>query len=182
MTPGQRADIIEYGAALAASQGYPASFNADLDLLKSTPRTDDILEVLRRWEDARKSDFITESIKKELENADVEHTLLINENREYEITAWEEIKEAANGDSAVTAFIFARRGKTYAAFWCNTGDAKLLLPLSRDAVYLDELFDEAIEAERRGEELILPIGKRRYLITDVDRDTLKVAFLNAHRL
>ena len=57
----QRADIFEYGTALAAACDCPGAFISGFGeafkVLRSTPRIEDILETFRRWELARESGF-----------------------------------------------------------------------------------------------------------------------------
>ena len=123
---GQRPDIIEYGTALAAAFDCPGAFLSNLKLIENTPRADDLFEVIRRWEVARESGFITEDIKAELKKTEQEHTLLIDENKELELVRCEHLEGAAGGNTALTAFIFERGAKTCAVLWNNEGEGRLL--------------------------------------------------------
>jgi len=177
---GQRADILEYGTALAASCDCPGALQTDLRRFREHPRTDDIFEVLRRWEEAREIGFVTPEIKAELRKTEIEHTLLINEEGGYELAAWEQVKNALGGDERVTVFLLERKGKCCAVCWNNIGDGHLSLPIGEGEVsYVDELGGEEIAVERKGTELIIPIGKKRYLITDLNQDRLAEAFAKA---
>lgn len=176
----QRPDILEYGTALAAAWDCPGSLVANLSVLENHPRTDDILETLRRWEDARAVGFLTPEMKEELKKTDVEHTLLIDEQGNYELAAWYPVKEAADGDEAVSVFLFQRAGKTYAACWHNQGSGKLVLPLKNENVrYVEALGGAELPVEPDGDNLIFEIAGKRYLITDASRQELEDAFRRA---
>ncbi len=170
--PDLRPDMYEYATALAASWDCPGSLAADTEAFDKYPRFDDILEVLRRWELARETGFITDEIKKELHKTDIEHTLLINEQGDLELVACEEIKNAANGDERVTAFVFERAGKTYVSCWNNYGSVKISLPISGNVSYVRDLGGEETPTERDGDKLILPLDSKKYLITELAKDEL----------
>lgn len=173
---GQRADILEYGTSLAAAWDCPGAFIATLESLRTEPRIPDVLEVLRRWEDARATGFITDEVKKQLRDTNTEHTLLINEKGEYELTPYYQVKEVAGGDPSVTAFVFSRAGKSYAVIWHNRGDGKLWLSLGGAAfTYTDGIGGNAIEVERDGDAIVLPIAGKRYLATELSMDALRDA-------
>ena len=174
-----RPDMFEYATALAAAWDCPGALAAECKEFDEYPRFGDNLEVFRRWEMARETGFITEEIKKELRKTDIEHTLLINEKGELELAVCEEIKNAANGDERVTAFTFERSGKAYVSCWNNFGSLKLSLPISGKVSYVTELGGEETPTERDGDSLVIPLDKKRYLITDLTKDELVKAFESA---
>lgn len=177
--PGQRPDIMEYGTALAAAWDCPGALLGQLSMMEALPRMDDILETIRRWEDARVCGFVTDEVKAELRKTEIEHTLLIDEHGAFELAVWEEIKDAAGGDAAVTAFLFERNGKTCVACWNNAGSGRLSLPLDGDVSYVDDLGGEEVAVEKQGFELIVPIDRKRYLICDSSKEKLTEAFQKA---
>lgn len=177
----QRADIFEYGTALAAACDCPGAFLSGFGeafkVLRNTPRIDDMLETFRRWELARESGFITEEVKCEIKKTETEHTLLINEAGALELVSWEHIKEACGGDSAVTVFTFERNGKSCAVCWHNLGEGVLNIPdVIGDISYASNLGGEEIAVERDDGGMHLPIAEKRYLITDMPISDLKEAF------
>lgn len=176
--PGQRADIFEYGTALGAAWDCPGSFASELETLRSDPRTDDILETFRRWEDARESGFVTDEVKRELRHTEREHTLLINESGEYELAVWEQIDGVAGGDVDLTAFLI-ERDTPCVAIWNNKGDSALAVKLPKKVSYVRELGGDEIVCERDGDLLILPVGEKRYLAADMDTDALIAALRDA---
>lgn len=177
---GQRPDIFEYGTALGAAWDCPGAFFGTLSALRNQPRADDVLETFRRWEDAREIGFITDEIKAELRRAEIEHTLLINEKGEYELAAWEQIKEAFDGDDTVTVFVLERMGKTCAVIWNNKGGGRVSLPLGAEKVsYVEKLGGEETPVELKDGHLIIPADRKRYLITDKTKEELKEAFAKA---
>lgn len=73
-------DMYEYGTSRAAAWDCPITLTVELNLLRKSPRYEDVFEVLRRWEEARATNWLTESQKKQLKNLEQEHILLINEH------------------------------------------------------------------------------------------------------
>ena len=181
LSAGQRPDIMEYGTAIAASCDCPGSFSASLEILKNHPRTDDILEVLRRWEIARAAGFVTEEIKAELKKTEIEHTLLVNESGELELVHYEQVKNGLDDDKTVTVFVFEHGGKSCAVCWHNKGQGMLKIPnITEKVSYVDRLGGTEIPLELDGDHLILPVGGKRYLITDLSIDELKTTFENSY--
>ena len=176
-----RPDIMEYGTALAASCDCPGSFSASLELLKNHPRTDDILEVLRRWELARATGFVTEKIKAELKKTGIEHTLLVNESGELELVSYEQVKNGLDNDKTVTVFVFEHGGKSCAVCWHNKGQGILKISnITEKVSYVDQLGGTEIPLELDGNHLMLPVGGKHYLITDLSIDELKTTFENSY--
>jgi len=139
-----------------------------------------MLETLRRWEDARDSGFITPEIKAELRKTDIEHTLLIDENGDFELAEWYHLDGVLGGDDRATVFLLERRGKLCAAIWSNTGNDKISLTMGKENFsYVEAFGGEEIPTEKKGEELIIPISKRRYLITEFSREELTKIFEKA---
>ena len=168
-----RPDIIEYGTALAAASDSPGAFRCDMHVLRTHPRLDDILEVTRRWELARECGFITEDIKKELQKTEIEHTLLLNENGELELAAYEEAVGAAGGSREISAFVFERGEMSYASILHKSGEGTLSLPKCLEgAFYTDELYLQKRLVTSKNGELTVPVGKRRYLITKLSKAEL----------
>jgi hypothetical protein len=175
-TIGTQPDMLEYVASRAAGWDAPVSLNGELAALRVHPRTSDNLEVLRRWEQARLSGWLTASHREALRDPDVEHTLLVNEAGEYELAAWSQIERAAGGDVRLRAFVFERRGKVYVAYWhtSGAGSIEIDLPLERWRLH-EELGREAKTAAG-----VLPVGKRRYLeVTGIDGVQVVEAFKRA---
>ncbi|MFA7636989.1 MAG: hypothetical protein WCX81_04425 [Monoglobales bacterium] len=175
-----QADIYEYGTSRAAAWNCPVTVMADVNKITIHPRYDDIFEVLHRWEDVRKLNWLTDEQKEILKKPDIEHTLLINEKGEYELAEYKQMKKAAGGNQNIRAFLFERLGKTYVVLWHLTGEATLRLPICKDKIlYEDELGGEKLSIKKDGKKSILSIGKKRYLSTELSKDEVKKAFENA---
>ena len=166
---GIQPDHWEYGTSLAAAFDCPGTFSARLPNMAAHPRTDDLLEVLRRWEDVRLSGWLTEEQKREIiENQLQEHILLINEQKEYELVPYAQIPTA---DEHLRAFGFERNGKSYVVYWHTAGEGKLTLPFP---VALQEELYAPME-----ETATLPISHRRYVSSDLPLAQLEKAFAQA---
>ncbi len=173
-------DIYEFGTSRAAAWDCPVTMLSEIERFKTVARTDDTLEVLRRWEDVRAKNWLTDKQKEELKNPGQEHILIINENQEYELLPYNQIANAANGNESVSAFIFERNGKACVVCWHKTGSGKLSLPISAsDVTYLDEIGGNKISFDDNGSSVTIPIEGRRYLVSNLGKEQLKEAFEKA---
>ena len=176
-------DHYEFGTSLAAAWDCPVTIMENVEVFRSNPRTDDTLEVMRRWENARENGFLTAERKEQLKNTSQEHTLLINEAGEYELVPYNRIKKAAGGDSRVTAYVFERNHKSYVVCWHREGEGQLALPLCPEEItYEVEIGGEQLPVTVQGGEVILPIAGKRYLSSDLPMAKLAEAFENGKLL
>jgi len=166
-------DHWEYGSSLAAAWDCPATFNAYVPDMEENARTDDLLEVLRRWEDVRVHGLLTEAQRRDIqEKPEQERILLINEAGEYELLPYWQLE---TGDEKLRAFRFCRQGKQWVVYWhtCGEGTLKLELP---EIEVREELALAPISLFRENE---LPLGRRRYLCTGASQGEVEAAFRSA---
>ncbi len=176
-------DMFEFGTSRAAAWDCPVTMMENVDAFKSHPRTDDILEVMRRWEDVRAKKWLTEEQKLMLRNLDQEHILLINENKDYELVPYDQITGAAGGNKDVLAFLFERKGECTVVFWHATGSGSLELPLDGKAVSLQkELGGKSVPFSSGSGTVTVPIGGRCYLRSSLPKEKLIEAFEKAKLL
>ncbi|MDD4869210.1 MAG: hypothetical protein PHR77_01520, partial [Kiritimatiellae bacterium] len=181
-TIGTQPDQLEFVTSRAAAWDCPVSIHANPAILVKHPRTADNFEVFRRWEEVRAKHWLTEKQKQMLQNPEQEHILLINEQKEFELVPYNEIKEVAQGSREIRAFTFKRRGDLYVVFWHISGNKKLELPLnSRDFTLMENLGQEIqVQASQNGNSTVLPVGTRCYLKTHkLSNDKLVAAFKSA---
>jgi len=178
--PDAQPDLYEYATSRAASWDCPATLQARSDLFPKNPRNDDVFEVIRRWEDIRAKKLLTKEQKEALKNPSQEHILLINEKGEYELTPYYEVKSAAKGNELVKAYVFERKGKSYAVCWHKTDCGKLVLPIKNNGLlYEKEIGGATLPIETIGEQSGIIIENRSYLSTELSLQELKTAFENA---
>lgn len=176
MYPDLQPDHWEYGAAMAAAWDCPITIQADLEQMRSHPGTDDLLEILRRWEDVRVNGLLSDGQKRQIqENPMQEHILLINEARAYELVPYERI---LTSDPKLCAFAFERNGRSWAVCWHAEGNGLLRLQLE-GAVVQKELYEAPSAPNETG---LLPIGRRCYISAEVPREVLVQAFARAELL
>ena len=169
-----QADQFQYSCAKAAAWDCPATMISDRKFFGENPRLYDILEVLRRWEDARTGGFFTQAQKEELKNLEQEHILLINEEKQYELQPYFRLEM----DSPITAYTFTRGEETWAVYWHRTGEGQLMLPVdSGEIAVYEELFLPPIPLEKGPANL--PAGKLRYVKTALPREKLVELFQKA---
>ena len=97
-----------------------------------------------------------------LRNLEQEHILLINEDKEYELVPYDQIKDAANGSSDILAFIFERKDERFVVYWHTTGSGSLELELNAKDVTLEkELGDEPISFPAGDNTITIPVSGRR---------------------
>ena len=181
-TMGMQPDMYEYVCSKAAAWDCPVSLEGKLEALKVHPRTNDNLEAMRRWEDARLNNFFTEEQKSELKKPMQEYTLLIDEKGKLELQRYSQIIGAAGAKSSVRAFAFSRLGKTYVMYWHTSGEGKLKLELNAARVTLYKQLGNKIRVTKAGAGVVVPLGDRHYLETDLDRDKVILAFKSAKLL
>ena len=162
-TIGTQPDMLEYITSRAAAWNSIISLVGNLDHLKNHPRTDDNLEVIRRWEEVRAKDFLTQEQKEQLKNEEQEHILLIDEEGGFELLPYEQIVDIAYGSNDVRAFIFNRNNSTWVVYWHVSGEGFLELPVSSDKISLFEELGQEKSLQANKESISVPVGNRRYL-------------------
>ena len=162
-TIGTQPDMLEYITSRASAWDCPISLNGELDSLEAHPRTADNLEVIKRWEDVRATNWLKEAQKAELKNLDREHILLINEVGNFELVPYSQIDKVGGSDQPARAFVFDRAGKVYVVFWHMSGEANLVVPLPTHRVRLMKEFGKTIPVKSSGGGVRLPLANRLYL-------------------
>jgi hypothetical protein len=180
--PGTQPDMYEYGTSRAAAWDCPVTIHENMAAFKAHPRTDDIFEVMRRWEYVRANNLLTEEQKLALRNLEQEHILLMDEEGEPELQPYDEIP----ADDKISAFIFERPEKTderderYVVFWHKSGSGTIELPIApEDAVLLKELGGEPAPLTAGEDSIAIPVGGRCYLRSRLSREKLTEAFAKA---
>jgi hypothetical protein len=135
-TIGTQPDMLEFVASRAAAWDCPWSLNGEMEQFAAHPRTPDNLAVLKRWEDARLQDWLTEAQMRSLRNLDQEHILLINEEGNFELAPYAQVEKFAGGDPSGRAFVFERGRKVYGVYWHTSGQASLEVALPSAKVRL----------------------------------------------
>ncbi len=159
--PDTMPDMYEYGTSKAESWDCPVTMMANFERFGKNPRTKDILEVMRRWEDVRKKNILTKEQKIMLRDPNTEYTLLINADGEYELVPYYEIKTR---DGDVSAFSFERNGKSYVTCWHKTGSGEITLPTSKDSIICEkELGGERIEVRGNDTKATITISDKCYI-------------------
>lgn len=175
-------DMYEYGTSRAAAWDCPVTMMENLEVFRSNPRTPDTLEVLRRWEEVRVHNWLTDAQKEALKNLDQEHILLIDEQGQFELQPYDPIPGV---DSALSAFLFERKGRRYVVYWHKTGSASVKLPLDASSASLvleKELGGQRLDVELSDGAVIIPAAGRCYLSSDLSREALSEAFAKAQVL
>ena len=163
-TIGTQPDMWEYVTSLAAAWDSPVSIWGFLGSFKAHARTADNLEVIRRWEEVRKSHWLTDEQKKTLQNADQEHHLLINEQNRFELIPYDQVRNVAGGSSEIRAFVFERQKTYYAVYWHISGDKKLELQLNpSDITLYEKLGAEKPVLDAAEGRVVIPAGSRHYI-------------------
>ena len=179
-TIGTQPDMLEYATSRAAAWDCPAALDGNLKDLEAHPRTPDNLEVLRRWEEVRLKGWLTPAQKESLRNLDQEHILLLDEHENFELVPYAQIKGAGGGDRRLRAFVFERKGKTWAVYWHTSGSASLHLPLPAHSMKLMESLGRSMAIRSAGTGVRLPLANRRFVeFTDLSQDQVTSAFERA---
>ena len=170
-------DLYEFGTSRAAAWDCPVTVTVpSLEVLKENPRTADVFEVMRRWEDVRAKGWLTEEQKEALKDPKQEHILLINESGAYELVPYTQIR---CGCDEIRAFAFCRLNKNYVVFWHKSGQGNMKLSFAGEYMLETELGREDLKALRLGDRLILPAAGRRYFSSSEPAEALLAAFEKA---
>jgi hypothetical protein len=153
---GTQYDMWEFGTSRAAAWDCPMTIQ--IGRLREHPRCDDLLQVVRRWEDVRERKWLTPEQKEALKSETQEHHLYLNEKGEYELLEMEMLPAPAKAPN-VRAFIFERAGRRMIAYWHISGSAKLAVNL--------------------GSAVTVPLDKLRYLETSLSPADAKAAWAAA---
>ena len=176
-TIGVQPDMWEFGTSRAAAWDCPATIQMEAGRLVKHPRLDDVLEVIRRWEDVRARKWLSQAQKDELKSATQEHHLLVNEAGEYELLPMHMLETS---DKLLRAFAFGRNGETWAAYWHAAGDGEVELALpAGDVVVVREpgRSPDAVRPVAGG--VVVPVSHRRYIRTSLSVAKVEEAFRNA---
>jgi hypothetical protein len=170
-------DTYEYGMSRAVAWNCPATVMARLSALTDIPRLDDILEVMRRWEDAKEKGLISEEQKEIMRNTSDEHTMLINEKGDYEVVPYEEILGTPDG---VRAFVFERCGERYVSIWHKNAECEITLPAAKDKIsYFTDFGKEEIETVGNEKSVTFTVNSRKYIKTSLTKDEICEAIKNS---
>ena len=152
---GVQLDMWEFGTSRAAAWDCPVAVMLELERKSQHPRLDDLLEVMRRWEDVRAKGWLTQMQKEALKSPTQEHHLYLNERGEYELCEIEMLP-TPDGAKEVRAFLFEREGKRVIAYWHMSGSGTLEVALGAD--------------DRK---TVVPADHIRYLTTELSNAAVK---------
>ena len=155
---GSQPDMWEFGTSRAAAWDCPAAVMLDPEGFAKHPRGEDLLAVMRRWEDVRARGLLDKhpEWREALKSPTQEHHLYVNDSGEHELHPIEMLPAPAKAPNA-RAFIFERSGVRMIAYWHTSGAAKLEVAL-----------DGATKA--------VPLDNVRYLATTLPKEAAKAAW------
>ena len=157
-TVGTQMDMWEFGTSRAAAWNCPATVMLSPTTAAKHPRIDDLLEVMRRWEDVRANNLLTPEWREALKSPTQEHHLFLDENKKYELHEISMLPTPANAPHA-RGFVFERRGKRVVACWHTSGSAT---------------FDISLDKAQT-----MQLAGLRYIVTSLSTDAVKAAWAAA---
>lgn len=171
--PDSQPDVFEYGTSKAAAYDCPATLRADITAFKNHPRIDDILKVIRRWEDVRQRQWLTAEQKECLKDPDTEYTLLLNGNGDYELVPYTPIERQDD----IAVFTFTRGDRRWAVLWHKTGSEQITLPLADPTLTCRRDLDgDDLPVTVTAEGVTLTVEGKIYLSTALSECDLQNAF------
>ena len=173
-------DHYEFATSRAAAWDCPATMRGNLEAFASHPRTADVFEVMRRWEDVRAKRRLTGEQKVMLRHPTNEHHLLIDERGDYELIPVTRQRGCAGGDERFRVFTFERNGHAWALYWHSNGAGYVDLPLGGVTVTLYEgTLAHRTELPETDGIVRIPVDRMRYLEADCPADVLLDALRRA---
>ena len=161
ITIGTQPDMWEFGTSRAAAWDCPATLQVYLPSYRKHPRIDDLMEVMRRWEDVRAKNWLTPAQKQMLKSSTQEHHLYVNDEGGYELIPIEVLPSPAKAKD-VRAILFTREGKSVLAYWHMSGSGKMSISLRAD-----------------GKRETVAVDKMRYLSSSLTTEAVKAAYAAA---
>ena len=153
---GTQMDMWEFGTSKAAAWDCPATIQMNPKTLQKHPRTDDLLAVMRRWEDVRAKRWLTPSQREALKDPKREFHLFADEAGKYELVEIEMLP-TPDGAKHLRGFVFERGGKRIVACWHTAGEGTLDWTLGPKGTLSD----------------------LKYVTTDLSRDDVRTAWASA---
>ncbi len=182
-TMGTQPDMVEYVTSRAGGWDCPASIIGELDKFDSHPRINDNLAVLKRWEDVRAGNWLTDAHKQALRDLKQEHILLTNETGQFELVPYAHIKAVAGRDRPARAFVFERGGNVWVVFWHTSGSGTLQVDLHANRVRLMKELGKPIAVKPLPNGVALPLNDCHYLsVAGLSVQDVTTAFQNARIL
>ncbi len=178
-TIGLQPDMIEYICSRAAAWDCAFSLRASFKDFKAHARTDDNLEIFRKWEDIRIYGTLDNRQKEALRNPVQEHIALKNRNGQYELFAYRQIENVSGGTQAVRAFVFKRNNKTNVVYWHTSGEAELSIELDARGLRLHDEKGGKVRFKKTKNGITVPLAGRCILETDTSMEKVIRAFQNA---
>lgn len=172
-------DLYEYGTSKAAAWDCPITIQTHLERFASNPRTDDILEVMRRWEDVRAKNWLTAEQKLALRNPEREFTLLLDVDGDYELIPCHRLSTGKD----LTAYCFTRQSRTWVVCWHTRGAADLFLPIGAEKLQAEPQFgSQTVMPEPVDGGCRIPVAGRQYYSTNLSAAQLAAAFARGQLL
>ncbi len=171
-------DIYEFGSSKAASYGCPITIQCNPKAFASNPRTADNFEVLRRWEDVREKNWLTNEQKQMLRNPGKEFTLLVDEKDDYELVEYVKVALPEDVAEVVTAYTFDRADGTYVVLWHKRGTGEIEITLNARFSYSEQLGGEELQVKNNGADIVIPVAGKRYFKANAAKDEVLRAFEN----
>ena len=157
---------------MAAAWDCPVTVQFLPQYAMKQPHPEDMVEVLRRWEDVRANQLLTENQKKMLQDSgEQEFILLLDENKTYELQPYAQLET----EEPLRAFLFERMGKRWVVYWHAEGEGRLAVDIP-DMLLMNELYEAPVPLDEPG---TVPVGDRRYLVTDLSEEEVRAAFAKA---
>jgi hypothetical protein len=177
---GTQLDMWEYGMSLASAWDGAVSAMMSVETLREHPRSGDILEMMRRWNDMRRRGLLKAEWKEQMRDGTKEHHLFVNGKGEYELAEIAQIAFAGRLDGDVRAFGFERAGRSYVMFWDVRGERDFVLDIPPGELAIASGPDGAGEnPDACAHGSLLKAGNLRYLSAALPMDRLAEAFRKA---
>ena len=123
-TIGTQPDMWEFATSKAAAWNCPATVKVNLGSIKKHPRCDDLMEVMRRWEDVRAKRYLSDGQREALKDPDRQFHLYLADSGKYELCEIEMLP-VPPAAKHLRGFLFKREDKTLVAYWHTAGTGTL---------------------------------------------------------
>lgn len=164
-TIGMQPDMYEYICSHAVAWNSPISLVGNLNDLRKHPRTDDNLQVIRWWEEAKLKGVFTEAQKEMLKNLDQEYILLKDKGGRYDLYPYKQI--TTDAELPIRAFVFEKHGKTCIVYWHMSGSGEVVLDIDKRKIRLSDVVGKRIPIREKDGKVVIPAAGRLFLDIDL---------------
>lgn len=167
-TIGMQPDMYEYICSKALAWNSPISLVGNLKEIRNHPRTEDNLNVIKMWEEAKLQNALTEEQKELLKDPEQEYLLMKDKKGQYQMYPYQQI--TGDDERPIRAFAYSKGDKTGIVYWHINGTGTLTINIGKSKLTLTDGNGKRVHFRSEGGKSMLPATGRLFLEIDLPRE------------